>query len=185
MDPQPLTKESAAKRALRRLLGAKADSVPFNPEANPDARAARARFDQIRSGVVPKTGRGSNGGTTPLPEGKGWRPHVGTRQKLRGLQQNWAQFEKLCAKDEWAKATRERLLDAVAEDPSPEFTAMNIALGAKLAADEKLAWLRKNPPPDGRTVDTSWTTALNYALNAWEELAKTSKAKAEEEGAVL
>jgi len=185
-NPAVTAPESPARRALRRILGrAKAEAVPFDSGKSRDEVAARERFEQLRSGVVPKTGRGSNGGTTPLPEGKCYRPHAGNQQKMRGLRQCWAQLEKLSAKDPWMRETRERLLDAVMNEPMPELAAMNIALGSKLAADEKRAWLVKNPPPFGVSAKSSWADALNHALNSWEELSEKTKAEAVAEGAAL
>jgi hypothetical protein len=184
MDPN--VKESLVRGAISKILGKdKAEAVPFDPEGSPDARLARERREQLLSGVIPKTGRGSNGGTTPLPQGKAWRPHIGNQQKMRGLRQCWAQLEKLSAKDPWMRETRERLLDAVVDEPMPELAAMNIALGSKLASDEKRAWLVKNPPPFGVSAKSSWADALNHALNSWEELAEKTKAAAVEEGAAL
>lgn len=126
-----------------------------------------------------RTGKGSCGGTSPLPPGKTWRPHVGNRQRLRGLRQNWALFEKLVAKagpESHAYSTRERLLDAVAEEPGSEYAAMNIALGSYLAVQET----RKGP-----VTDENWIKALNEALNHWETVKDASAKVAEARGVTL
>lgn len=99
-------------------------------------------------------GRGANGGTTPLPEGKTWLPHCGNRQRQRNLARNWNRFELRCEKDEYARSTRERLLDAVADDPQAEFAAQHLALAAQLAADES---------------KQDVVTVLNHLLNKFEE----------------
>lgn len=111
--------------------------------------------------------RGSNGGTSPVPEGKCWAPHCGTRQRLRVLARNWARFEKLCSRDVYAQATRERLLDAVADDPAAEYAAQHLALAAQLAADES---------------KQDVVNVLNQLLNKFEENAAAAPAV---EGAVL
>jgi hypothetical protein len=135
------------------------------------------RADRLAN--LEKQGRGTCGGTSPLPPGKGWRPHVGRRQRERGLRQNWALFEKLVAKagaSSYAHATRERLLDAYADEPGAEAGVMNAALGSYLAVQET----RKGPV----TLE-NWIKALNEALNHWEALADESKKQAEADGAVL
>jgi hypothetical protein len=182
--------QSVTRRALRAILGKKAAAVPFDSSAAnaADERAARARVEQLQSGVVPETGRGSCGGTSRLPEGGYWNRHVGNKQRERGLRQCWAQFEKLASRDPWVATTRERLLDAVQDEPNPEYQAMNIALGAKLASDAKKEWLRKNPPPPNAppmVAGSEWVDALNHALNAWEKLHEATEAQAKVDGAVL
>jgi hypothetical protein len=183
--------ESMIRRALRTVLGGKAEQVPLTRselEQAANERRARERAAQIASGVTPKSGRGSNGGTTPLPEGVSWRPHVGRRQRERGLRQAWAQFEKLCRVNPWYATTRERLLDAVQDEPDAEYAAMNIALGAKLASDQKKEWLRQNPPPPSAppmVEGVDWVDALNHALNQWEKLREVTAAQAAADGAAL
>lgn len=181
------TPESAVKRALQKILGKKADLVPFDPMSHPDTQAAKERIAQLVSGITPKSGRGSNGGTTLLPEGKGWRPHSGNQQKRRSLRQCWVQFEKLCAKDTWYNTTRERLLDAVQDEPDAEYAALNIAMGAKLASDQKKDWLRRNPPPKNTPLiaGSEWVDALNHALTKWDERHDLTAAQAEADGAVV
>jgi hypothetical protein len=106
-----------------------------------------------------------------------WMPHVGRAQRLRGLKQNWALFEKVCKRGgDYAVATRDRLLDSVVDDPSPENAAMNIVLGSYLAVRET----RK-----GAVTGENWIKALNEAMNHWEKLADDSKAQAAADGAVL
>jgi len=194
--PAAQAHESVTRRALRALLGRKAaaEVVAVSREelqraANAATEtAARERVAQLQSGVTPASGRGSCGGLTRLPEGRGWKPHVGARQRQRGLRQCWAQFEKLCAKDAWYNTTRERLLDAVQDEPDPEGAALNIALGAKLASDAKKQWLRDNPPPKDAppmVEGTGWVDAINHALNAWEKLHEATAAQAAADGAVL
>lgn len=129
--------------------------------------------------TTPRRGRGSCGGTTPLPEGKAWRPHVGARQRARVLGQNWTLFEKLVTKagaSSYAASTRERLLDAMVDDPSPEQAVMNVTLGSYLAVQET----RKGPV----TLE-NWVKAMNEALNHWEAVGDESKKAAAEAGAVL
>jgi len=181
------------QRAIRAFLGKRAASevVMLSREELQRAaneRAARDRVAQLQSGVTPDHGRGSCGGTTRLPEGRGWKPHAGSRQRQRGLRQCWARFEKQCERDAWYAATRERLLDAVQDEPDPEGAAMNIALGARLASDTKKEWLRKNPPPEDAppmVQGTEWVDALNHALNQWEKLHEVTAAQAAADGAVL
>lgn len=127
-----------------------------------DETAAKARLRQLHDGVVPKWGRGSCGGTTPLPEGKSWRPHVGRSQRVRGLKQVWARFEKLCLSDEWTRSSRERLLDFAADAPDSELAAMTFANVALLAA---------------QATGETWADALNHGLN---ELEKARDATAEQ-----
>lgn len=106
--------------------------------------------------------RGANGGTTKLPSGTQWRPGIqGFRERYRRHKHVWDQFEKLCARDGYAKATRERLLDFVAETtPASELIAMTIVFRAKIAAE---------------SMKTTWVTALNRALNELEEAEETRK----------
>jgi len=84
--------------------------------------------------------RGSNGGTTVLPEGRQWSAHQGEREKLRRLRHNWTAFEKLCKKDEYLNGTRERLLDLMAEKYEDvrvaEVAAMMVANTAMVQAKE-------------------------------------------------
>lgn len=99
--------------------------------------------------------RGGCGGTSPLPPGMTWLPHTGFKQQMRAHRQVWAQFEKLCKRDSYAAATRERLLDYVSELnlPNGEIVAMSVVLKARVHADaEKI----------------SWVNALNQALNELE-----------------
>ena len=107
-----------------------------------------------------RTQRGSNGGTTRLPPGKCWAPHEGYGARLRRHKQAWAQFEKLCKTDGYAKVTRERLLDYVAEmNQRPdvaEIAAMGIVLASRVRAGE---------------LKITWTAALNEALNELEKAA--------------
>lgn len=112
---------------------------------------------------VKRSNRGANGGTSPLPPGKQWRPGTQSyRERYRRHRQAWAKYEKLCARDGYAKVTRERLLDYVAElnlnTEAAEVAAMALLLRAKVAAD------------DDPTM--SWTTALNRVLNELEEAEK-------------
>ena len=114
------------------------------PRSGPLARAMR-------------TTRGSCGGRTKLPPGKCWAPHDGYNARFRRHRQVWVQFEKLCRSDGYAKVTRERLLDYVAElrltQSASELMAMSLALKAKVKADE---------------VRSTWTAAINALLNALE-----------------
>ena len=57
---------------------------------------------------TPRVRRGANGGTSPLPEGHGWRPHIGRRQRLRELKRNWKRLEPTLT-----VGLRDELLDAV------------------------------------------------------------------------
>lgn len=159
---------------LKELIRAFRKQSPANP-GNP----VNENVPSILRGRDLRRGRGSCGGTSPLPEGKNWRPHVGTRQQLRGLRQNWALFEKLVKKagpDSYAHATRERLLDAVAEEPGAEYSAMNIALGSYLAVQAT------RPGP---VTSENWIKALNEALNHYEAVADATKKATDEAGAVL
>jgi hypothetical protein len=174
---------------LRETLGkAVPEAAPLTKEQLIQAaneRAAKARIDQLNSGVIPDRGRGSSGGQTRLPEGKSWAPHTGDRQRLRTMRQAWNQFEKVCQKDSRAASARERLLDSVQDQPNPEVAALHIILGAKLAADEKRDWLRKNPPPPGTVVTALWADALIAALDYWDQVDAKTKADAAAAGAAL
>lgn len=64
--------------------------------------------------------RGSNGGSTRLPEGKQWIPHVGNRQRLRELRRSWRWFEKLAAKSGTYHAAREEVIDCIARNVDPK-----------------------------------------------------------------
>jgi len=79
--------------------------------------------------------RGSCAGTTRLPEGMQWGAHTGHRQKSRNLQRNWDRFERRCMKDEYAKGTRERLLDLMVDQPHPDISCQMVALAAQTQAD--------------------------------------------------
>jgi hypothetical protein len=108
----------------------------------------------VRHGSRLHSQRGANGGTSPLPAGKVWHSHSGPRQRMRILRRSWAAIEALCAKDPQAKAARERLLDAVAEDPDSEFAALHLGHTALLSAQD---------------CRVSWTDAVNHLLNKLEE----------------
>lgn len=118
------------------------------PEIERSGYLARAR----------RTQRGANGGTTPLPPGKCWAPHDGRAARLRRYKQAWAQFEKLCERDGYAKITRERLLDYVAElrqrPDVEEIAAMAIVLASKVRSAE---------------LGITWTAAVNQGLNELEK----------------
>jgi len=67
-------------------------------------------------------------------------PHDGQRAKLRRLRQSWAAFEKACAKDEYLRGTRERLLDVMAEkypgsDQAAEVACQMVVATARGQAD--------------------------------------------------
>lgn len=90
------------------------------------------------------TGRGSCGGTSPLPEGKTWLPHVGNRQRLRELKRSYKRFEKLLQKNEKAgiatlHASRDRLLDAITEvtEQSAEEITVYFAIHAALIKSQE------------------------------------------------
>lgn len=76
--------------------------------------------------------RGSNGGTTPLPEGYQWVPHVGRRQQMRELKRNWKRFTKALppsALDEFLEA-----VVAVTPSADEELTCMVLANGCVVRA---------------------------------------------------
>jgi hypothetical protein len=148
VNPEELAKASEAAERVRR------------------EKMAAARLEQIRSGVIPARGRGSNGGETPLPEGISWRPHHGRRQRERHLNQVWSRFEKLCRHDEWAAAARERVLDLAAEAPDSEL-AVKVFVSIGLSSAEK--------------TGHSWATALNHVVNELE--AARDKAEADKAAA--
>jgi hypothetical protein len=101
--------------------------------------------------------RGSNGGTTALPEDRQWSPHQSEREKLRRLRHGWAAFEKLCKKDTYLHGTRERMLDLMAEKytdtRSAEVASMMVVQTATMQAEESGAEL---------------STCLNILLNQIE-----------------
>lgn len=107
-----------------------------------------------------KRGRGSCGGETKLAPGAQYLPHTGIRQKMRAHNQAWRQWEKLVAKDEWARATDERLKEYLTEaypkEPVEitEMRAKSLALAARQMAEHK---------------KRTWTEVLNQALNELEE----------------
>jgi hypothetical protein len=107
----------------------------------------------MKHGSRPNTNRGACGGTSRLPIGKQWRPHCGARQRGRALRRSWTAIEALCAKDPEAKAARERLLDAVSEDPDAEFAALHLGHTALLAAAD---------------CRTSWAASVNHLLDTIE-----------------
>lgn len=84
---------------------------------------------------APRVGRGSSGGTSPLPEGKQWLPHFGARQRLRELKKSYRRFEKIVRADRGRlREARDRLFDVIAENVAPELeelaamTAIHAAL---------------------------------------------------------
>jgi hypothetical protein len=113
--------------------------------------------------------RGGCGGTTKLPIGKQWVPHQGLRQRLRVLRRNWAQFEKLCKKNEYVAATRERMLDVAVEvgdreNQPAELVAMSLALTARVLTSENFS-------PDtavSGNEDDQFIVAVNKVLNEAE-----------------
>jgi hypothetical protein len=115
----------------------------------------------MHHGSSPRSNRGANGGTSRLPAGTAWRSHSGRRQQLRHYRQSWARIEKLCAKDRLASAARERLLDAVAEEPGAEFAAMQLGHTALLAAAD---------------CRVSWADSMNHLLNQLEKNAEAAEA---------
>jgi hypothetical protein len=146
------------------------EALGLNDHLKHPAHTLEARVKQLNEGITPDFGRGSCGGTTRLPQGKCWSPHTGERQKLRNLQRTWKRFEKICAREDRYKAARERLLDAVSEDPTPEYAAMNICLGALIASEEKQDLARRFPAPAGVTVPgIEWVDALEAALTQFED----------------
>ncbi len=85
--------------------------------------------------------RGSCGGTSLLPEGKQWLAHCGQRQQRRNLERSWKAFEALCATDDYAKGTRERLIELMSEHYPEEVTkaewaCMMVVMTAKLRVEE-------------------------------------------------
>jgi len=113
--------------------------------------------------------RGSNGGTTALPEGRQWSAHQSEREKLRRLRQNWGIFEKLCKKDEYLRGTRERMLDLMAEKyedtRAAEVAAMMVARTAMAQAAEI-----------GETVSTCLNLVLNQIEANFDALGKAQVA---------
>lgn len=113
--------------------------------------------------------RGGCGGTTKLPIGKQWVSHQGLRQRLRVLRRNWAQFEKLCKKNEYVAATRERMLDVAVEigdreNQPAELVAMSLALTARVLTAENFS-------PDSAVAgneDDQFVAAVNKVLNEAE-----------------
>lgn len=69
-----------------------------------------------------------------LPLGKAWIGHCGPRAQRRYLKQRWARIEKL--KDAASRMAREQLLDAVCDDPDPEFAALHLGHVALAMAEE-------------------------------------------------
>ena len=158
-------------RSLRR------EALGLNDHLNHPTYTLETRVQQLNEGISPDFGRGSCGGTTRLPQGKCWSPHTGERQKLRNLQRTWKRFEKISARDERYKSARERLLDAVSEDPTPEYAAMNICLGSLIASEEKQDLARRFPAPAGVTPPgIEWVDALTAALIQFEDNAETEVA---------
>jgi hypothetical protein len=139
----------------------------------PPALTIDARRNQLLMGIVPTSGRGANGGTSPLPQGATWMPHAGRRQKMRAYDQAWAKFEKHCRKGStYAATTRERLLDWLAEEaPTPEqgeFAAKAIVFSAML----------------NQTKERDYVDQINLALNEMEiQKDKMSETQPTEEAA--
>jgi len=141
------------------------EALGLNDHLKHPALTLETRVKQLTAGITPDFGRGSNGGTTRLPEGKSWAPHTGERQKLRNLRRTWKRFENICAKEPRYRVAREALLDAVVDDPTPEFAAMNICLGSLIASEEKQDLARRFPaPPEVVVPDISWVAAIEAAL---------------------
>lgn len=103
--------------------------------------------------IVQKPGRS-------LPVGAQYIGRCGPKAQTRYLKQRWAQIEKLCRTNgkagaalEAAKAAvaaRERLLDCVADEPNPEFSAMHLGHSALLAAEG---------------THSEWAAAMHVLLN--------------------
>ena len=118
----------------------------------------------MRRGSRLSTNRGACGGTTRLAPGRQWLSHFGGLQRERLLRQRWHRIERLAARDPDAKAARERLLDAVQDEPAPEFAALQLGHSALIRADEQRV---------------SWAVAMNAVL---DELEATAAAKAGDPG---
>jgi hypothetical protein len=137
---------------------------------HPPARTIEQRQKQLNEGIRPEFGRGAGGGTCPLPDGAGWIPHTGNRQRMRNYNQAWEKFEKKCAADEFYRATRDRLLDWLVESdtPMPELAAKAIVFAAMVNSEVRAAELAKNPPKFAVVMGTDWVDELNNALNQLE-----------------
>jgi hypothetical protein len=110
----------------------------------------------MRHGSSASTNRGANGGRCRLPAGRTWRSHCGGQQRERLLRQRWARIERMGARCPGARAARERLLDAVADEPAPEFAALQLGHSALIRAEEQR---------------TSWAVAMNAVLDEIEATA--------------
>lgn len=137
----------------------------------PPARTAEQRQKQLAMGITPDFGRGANGGTSPLPQGATWMPHVGRRQRMRNFDRAWAKFENICASDAHYQATRERLLDWLVETdtPMPELAAKAIVHASLVKSEEHAEEIRRNPQGRPMVEGTDWVDEINTALNQWEQ----------------
>lgn len=124
----------------------------------PPASTVEARQKQLLMGYRPTYGRGSAGGSSPLPHGASWMPHTGNRQKMRVLERAWSRFEKDCKRDEYAQTTRERLLDWLASSQLPGGTVDEAEFAAKVVV--------LNAQLDG---GNEYVTFINKALNSAEQ----------------
>ena len=81
-----------------------------------------------------------------------WNPHCGTRQQLRYLHQKCRHI--LDAKDDETKLMGQRVIEAVKDEPKPEFGALHlIAAALDIASD----------------TDVTWLDAMQYLLDKFEE----------------
>lgn len=119
----------------------------------------------MRHGSKPTTNRGACGGTTVLAPGRQWASHIGRRQRMRPWLRAMRKIEALAENDAAAKAAREALLDAVADDPDPETAALNLGHAAMMAAE---------------ATRVPWAVAMMDLLRRFEERAKAGAGEGED-----
>lgn len=87
------------------------------------------------------TGRGSCGGTSPLPPGRQWKPHNGRRQKTRAWRQAFRKIEALARQDPTTAAALATLELAVQHEADPALSRLGLGVTAmQLAFDCRVSW---------------------------------------------
>lgn len=90
-----------------------------------------------------------------LPLGYQYRGFCGEKAQRRYLKQRWAKIEKL--KDPASLEARDRLLDAVCDEPDSEFSAMHLGHVALQAAEE---------------TGSTWAESVKVMLDKFNEASK-------------
>jgi hypothetical protein len=81
-----------------------------------------------------------------------WHAHCGTRAQLRNLRQKCRHI--LDAKDDETKLMGQRVIEAVKDEPKPEFGALHLIAAALDIAND---------------TDVTWLDAMQYLLDKFEE----------------